>query len=164
MIHQTNNVVDHLVSIGIDIVRFVALTVAAIIDRNHLVAVGKPFNDAGRAPVGSDAHCIAVNQNDRFTLTVNGVVDSYASRVEKLILTMNDGQEGEKQQQWREPRDLVEHVNSIGYSVRLVTQRGAFKSASSDFVQIVGNWEAIQSLSGRHMYETANLPHMASRR
>src|SRR6185437_12596542 len=75
MVHETDDVVDHVDSVGVFRLGFVRVAVAAAIQRDDLKTLGEPRGDAGRVPIHAATGIEAVDEKDRFAVSANGVMD-----------------------------------------------------------------------------------------
>jgi hypothetical protein len=83
MIEKTDVILNHIHSIGIEIMRFFALPMAATIHRYHLEVFREKLDWGGIVLEGSGK---TVDQQKRFTFTLHDVMDLHSIRIEERIL------------------------------------------------------------------------------
>ena len=86
VIKQTDRIFYHIHSVRIPIMRLVALSVASIVDGDHLESVRKTFDDAGHNPLVLNVDGETVDEQHRLSLAFHDVVDFHSGGVKKEIV------------------------------------------------------------------------------
>jgi hypothetical protein len=87
--------------------RLIALSVAAIIDCDHLESVRECLDYARRAPVYLNINHKPVDQQNGFTFALHDVMDLHSCGIEKVVLCMQErnGEDKEDRQKQSVLRD-----------------------------------------------------------
>ena len=86
VIQQSGHIGHHIDAILLRIVRFIAPSMAAIVNRNHLITICKATDNTWFCPVRGDIEGEPVDQDHGFALAFYDVVDSHTSGVKEEIL------------------------------------------------------------------------------
>ena len=111
MIEQADLVLHHFQAICLGLMRLVATTVPAVVDRNYLVVVHEGPNDG--SPLHLNVRGKAVNQQDRLAHTLHLVVNLDAIGIKIGILNGVGAAKESDNQQPQERRSAAEHVKKV---------------------------------------------------
>jgi hypothetical protein len=96
-IEQADGILHHIHSVRIAIVRFLAFSMAAIINGDHLESVREPFDHARGTPLVLGVKAESMDQENRLAFALNGVMDLHSGGIEKEIFGARERNEENKE-------------------------------------------------------------------